>query len=416
MKSIPFTSRSVGRLGALVAVAVAAIAATVAPATAATIPAGGVAVEHASLDWTGSTVMQSPLFGMYHYFSAGVSDGTEATYKGADGNAEVLLEAEGPHAIATWGTHTNYSAEAGHHQVVRLREGTGRIEADGAARISWTASFSVNFYGGTAPFSVENPTLLVNADGTGELTGTLLGCKANKAEPAAGCVPFAPTAGAQIATFTGVKVDPEAPLTIAPSYAGVAVETPGAKNPQKREVEGWGAWPQSMVTFQDQTGLSSYFYSSGSGEDPKKPPLPFVVDFKVPKPIPPESKPAGPGTPGPSATPAAAKLVTLKGVKKLGAGGVATVARLVCPSGGATCTTTVPSRLGVKIAGARYVLGVRAPKKIGAGKSATVRVRVPKAARHALGAKRLAVKVKVALHANGQTTKKVVKATIAVGR
>jgi hypothetical protein len=428
LKSIATVRRATRRLAALGALAAAAIAVTASPAAAATIPAGGLAVEHASLDWTGSNVMQSPFAAgpmkFFHYFSAGISEGTEATYKGAEGDAEVLLEAEGPEAVASWATHTNYSAEAGHHQVVRLLNGTGRIEADGSAKISWDASFSVNFYSGSAPFSVEDPTLTVNPDGTGELTATLSGCAASKAEPAAGCVPFAPSPGAQIAAFTGVQIDPDATLTIAPSYSGVEVEaSPTAQN---RTVEGWGAWPQSMVDFQDQTGLSSYFYSSGSGEDPKKPPLPFVVDFKGPTPTPPVVVPTDPGTsepaksepapspaPAPAPAPGPATLSATKGLQKFGANGVATVASLSCPSGGATCTTTVPKRLGAKIAGERYVLGVMAPKKIGAGKSATVRVHVPKAARAALGAKKYTVKLNVALHANGLTTKKVVKVKIA---
>jgi hypothetical protein len=427
LKSIAILRRPTRRLAAFGALAAAAIAVSAAPASAATIPAGGLAVEHASLDWTGSNVMQSPFAAgpmkFFHYFSAGISEGTEATYKGADGNAEVLLEGEGG-AVATYATRNNFSVEAGHHQLVRLLDGSGRIEADGSAKISWDASFSVNFYSGTAPFSVEDPTLTVNPDGTGELTATLSGCKASKAEPAAGCVPFAPAPGAQIATFTGVQVDPEAALTIVPSYAGV--EVTASPTAQNRTVAGWGAWPQSMVDFQDQTGLSSYFYSSGSGEDPKKPGLPFVVDFKGPTPTPPVVTPTDPATPdqpksepAPSPAPAPAptfgpaKLSATKGLQKFGANGVAKVADLACPTGGASCTTTVPKRLGAKIAGKRYVLGVMAPKKIGAGKSATVRVHVPKAAQSALGAMKYTVKLNVALHANGSTTKQVVKVAIA---
>ena len=424
MKSIPILSRAARRCAALGALAATAVAVVAAPASAAPIPAGGLAVEGASLDWSGSNVMQTPFAAgpmkFFHYLSAGISEGTEATYKGVDGNAEVLLEAEGPEAVATWATHTNFGPEAGKHQLVRLLNGTGRIEPDGSAKIAWNASFSVNFYSGSAPFSVENPTLTVNPDGTGELTATLSGCKASKAEPQAGCVPFTPVAGAQVATFSGVSIDPDAALTIAPSYAGVAVETAGG-TPQNREVEGWGAWPQSFVTFQLETGLSSFFYSSGSAEDPRKAPLPFVVDLKGPKPTPPQPTPSGPAAPDPKPAPAPvpapmpgpAKLAGSKGVQKLGANGVAKVATLACPSGGAACTTTVPKRLGAKIAGKRYVLGVMAPKKIGAGKSASVRVHVPKAAREALGAGKYQVKLPVALHANGLTTKQVVKVKIA---
>ncbi len=420
MKSIRKLRCRAARLAALGAASAAALAVTAGPAAAAPIPAGGMAVEHASLDWTGSTVMQSPFFGMYHYFSAGISEGTEATYKGAEGNAEVLLEAEAG-AVASWVTHTDFSAEAGHHQVVRLSDGSGRIEADGSAKVSWDADFSVNFYGGLAPFSIEDPTLTVNPDGSGELTATLSGCAASQAEPQAGCVPFAPVPGAQIATFTGVQVDPEAPLTITPSYAGVEVET--TKPVQNRTKEGWGAWPQAMVTFQNQTGLSSYFYSSGSSEDPKKAPLPFVVDFKGPTPTPPATSPSDGGseqkseggttTTAPTTPSAPGTVKSPKGVQAVAGNGIVKVATLACPAGGTSCTTVVPKRLGAKIGGKRYLLQVMAPKTIAAGKSATVRAHLPKAAREALAGRKVGLKVSVGLKANGTSAKQVVKVTIA---
>ncbi len=85
-------------------------------------------------------------------------------------------------------------------------------------------------------------------------------------------------------------------LTIQPDYAGVEVTIPEGGSPQNREAAGWGAWPQGFVDFQLQTGLSSYWYSSGGSADPKKPPLPLTVDFggaEVPDPGTPD-----PGTPG----------------------------------------------------------------------------------------------------------------------
>jgi hypothetical protein len=428
LKSMSFMRRRAARLATLVAAAVAALAVVASsPASATTIPAGGMTVEHASLDWSGSTVMQTPLVfgptGFFHYFSAGSSDGTEATYKGAEGNAEVLLEAEGPEAVASWATHTNFGAAAGHHQVVRLLNGSGRIEADGSAKISWDATFTVNFYSGSVPFSVEDPALTVNPDGSGELTATLSGCAASKAEPEAPCTPFTPSPEAQIVTFSGVHIDPEAALTVTPSYAGVEVESTPAQN---RAVEGWGAWPQAMVSFQDQTGLSSYFYSSGSGEDPNKPPLPFVVDFKGPTPTPPATTtPTDTGTsttppstpaPAPTVTPTSAGTLTaMKGVRKLDASGVATLAKFACPSGGSACKTVVPKHVAAKIAGKRWLLAVIAPKRIGAGKSGAVKVWLPKGAREALGNGKLAIGLSVVLKANGASAKHLLKVKIAGG-
>jgi hypothetical protein len=162
------------------------------------------------------------------------------------------------------------------------------------------------------------------------------------------------------------------------------------------------------------------FYKPGTALDP----LSLVASFEATKPPVEEPKPEpqkpvadpAPASPAPSVpqVPAAPQKPTaLGGVQTFGANGVVKVASLACPSGGATCTTTVPKRLGAKIAGKRYVLGVMAPKKIGAGKSAAVKVHVPKAAREALGAKKYRVKLTVALHANGATTKQVVKVKIA---
>lgn len=418
MKSTSLWRRHAARLATLGAAAAALVAVTASPAAAASIPAGGMTVEHAALDWSGSTVMQTPLPfgpGFYHYFSAGISDGTEATYKGAEGNAEVLLEAEGPEVVATWATHTNFGAAAGHHQVVRLLNGTGRLEADGSAKISWDATFSVNFYSGSVPFSVEDPTLTVNPDGTGELTATLSGCTASKTDPEAPCTPFTPSPEAQIATFSGVHIDPEAALTVTPDYAGVEVESTPAQN---RAVEGWGAWPQAMVTFQDQTGLSSYFYSSGSGEDPKKPSLPFVVDFKGPTPTPPATTPTANPTPGTSVpatvTPTTAGTVrAMKGVRRFDGNGVATLAKLACPSGGTVCKTVVAKHVAAKIGGRRWLLTVVAPKRIGAGRSAAVKVRVPKGAREALGGEELALRLKLVLKANGTSARHLLKVKIA---
>lgn len=411
--SIPIWRRWSRRLAALGALA-AAFAVCASPAAAATIPAGGMAVEHASLDWSGNQLLQGesePHVGV-NFFSAGVSDGTEATYSAQLGNVSIYnVSASGAETPATWATRGEHTS-AGSKQIVRLTEGVGRIEADGSAKIDWAGSFSVNFYAGLVPFTITDPELVVGADGAGRLTGTIVGCEASMG--GSGCSPLAP-AQVTVATFSGAHVDPEEALTIDPDYAGVEVETVGAPIPQNRTVEGWGSWPQSFVDYQIETGLSSYWYSSGH-EDAQKAPLPFIVDFKGPKPTPPATTPTETTTtPVLVTTPAPVppRFAALKGVQKFGADGVAKLVTLSCPSGGGACTTTVPKRIGAKIGGKRYVLGVMTPKRIAAGKSATVRVHLPKAAQEALSAKPFLVKLKVALHANGLTTKRTVKVKIA---
>jgi hypothetical protein len=386
-----------------------------ASAGAATIPAGGVAIDHASLDWTGNTLMQgkSESFVGVNYFSAGTSDGTEGTYSAQSGNVAIYnVNAAGTETLATYATRTEHT-EAGSKQLVRLSEGVGRIEADGSATVKWTGSFSENFYGGLVPFTITDPTLTIAADGSGQLTGTILGCKASMGGGA--CEPLAP-ASVTIADFAGVKANPEAVLTVTPAYAGVEVDTTGG-TAQNRSVEGWGAWPQSFVSYQIQTGLSSYWYSSGSvTNDPKKPPLPFTVDFKGK--IPPVVTPPlqTPPTTTPIRTPlppvGKAKIGVSKGTQTIGSDGVVTLAGLTCPTGGTNCKTVVPKHVGVRIGGERFLIGVMAPKTIGAGKSAEVRARLPKAAREALGGGKLTIALPVTLKANGKVVKQTLKVKI----
>jgi hypothetical protein len=400
---------------------------------------GPIHFDGASLDWSGNDVMQSPMFGFYNYFSAGVSGGTEATYAGSAGNASVLLEREAG-ATATWATHQNYAAPAGERQVVDLTNGVGEVEADGAAKVEWDGAWSVNFYSGMVPFTIEDPRLVVGADGTGELLATLQGCASSQAEPGV-CTTLPAASDVQVATFHDAHVNRAGELTVTPDYAGVEVDT-GASTPQNRTEAGWGSWPQSFVDFQLQNGLSSYWYSSGSGEDAKKVPLPFGVALGVEVDLE-EAAEEGTGgggevtppveegtddkagsddksgsddaatTTAPPAIHKPAKVSAGKATRMLGGGGVAKVATLSCPAGGTACKVTVPARVATKIGGKRFVLSVIAPQKIGAGKSAAVKVRLPKAAREALGARKLALKLPIALYANGQVTKKVVKVAIA---
>jgi hypothetical protein len=390
-----------------------------------------VAVDHASLDWTGNELMQAEVHGFKNYFSAGASDGKEATYKGSEGNAEVYLE--GSKSIATWATHESYGPGTGERQLVHLSDGTGEFEQYGAAEIGWDGAYSVNFYGGLAPFTIEAPTLVVNEDGTGELMATLVGCEASMADPDE-CSPFTPVEEVQVATFSGAEISGDE-LTVIPEYAGVAITT-SPQFPQDRTIGGWGSWPQSFVDFQEETGLAPFFYSAGFPEDSQKSPSPFLVDFAGHE----LSLGAGEeeGTPGGGGTgagggsggqasqgasttakrPGTGKPAKLKlGRKrvKLRAGGVVKVATIACPAAGTVCRTVVPSRVAVKIGGKRYALTVIAPKRIGAGRSGAIKVRLSRGARKALGGKKAALRIRVGLVANGVSTKHVVKVKI-VGR
>ena len=89
------------------------------------------------------------------------------------------------------------------------------------------------------------------------------------------------------------------------------------------------------------------------------------------------------------------------------------IARLTCPAGGGACTVTAPKQVTVKIAGQRVRATVLAPRTVAAGKRATVRVQLTKAAAKRLAGRRAAVSVTVKVRATGgKTVTRVVKVTL----
>lgn len=381
---------------------------TVTPATE--IPPQGVELDRAVLDWSGNAEMQkAPPFGGSNYFSAGVSAGDAITYSAASGNVRVFqVAAGGGETLATYPTRAAHVATGG-SQLVRLYGGSGRVEADGSATVSWEGAFSINFYGGLVPFTLADPRLTVDDEGSGALSADLSGCESSQANPGV-CVPIAGLADVTVATFSGVEVDPAGAVTIAPDYAGVEVELPAGTPPQVRNVPAWGAWPQPFVDFQLKTGLVSYWYTSGSSFDADKQPSPLLVDFEgealslEPKPVPePESKPGpetgpGPERPGPPASAESRRASIVAAARARLNGGVATVATLVCPVAAEPCRVATPRRVRAKLGGRVFWATVSAPRSIAPGARAQVRARLPGPALKVLGAGRrvrLAVPIKI---------------------
>jgi hypothetical protein len=103
----------------------------------------------------------------------------------------------------------------------------------------------------------------------------------------------------------------------------------------------------------------------------------------------------------PTATVRAPALTAPKSAK-VGGKRLATVATLRC--GTATCTVSVPKSVKVKIGGRTYKVAVTAPKRVAAGKQATVRVKLTAAAYKALRGRKATAKVKVVVTAGGKRT------------
>jgi hypothetical protein len=250
---------------------------TVKPGT--DIPPGGLSLDGVSLDWTGSPELQRKApNGQPNYFSAGVSDGGETSYGSASAGVRVLHRPTvGALASASWATRGAQTTGAV-KQLVRLTDGHAEIDEDGSAHVTWSGSFSVNFYGGLVPFTISRPELTVGADGHGTLRADLSGYGASQADPS-NRHPVTPADDVTIATFSGVEIDPGAAVEIAPAYGGVEVTAPVGFATQDRASSGWGAWPQELVDFHGATGLAPYWYSSGGAFDAYKQADPFTVDF-----------------------------------------------------------------------------------------------------------------------------------------
>lgn len=241
-----------------------------------------------AFEWTVSEEANTGAFnGQCNFLSAGKSDGLAGTYAATNGDAAVLklnaasafvpisnyatrcLDKDGVAVTATGARRLG--------QKVRFTGGNGTYNpANGATTVQWTGTFTVNFYGTLVPFWIVNPKLVVNANGTGQLTATVGGYSSDMSDPDNRAL-LADVPNTVVATFSGIANDDVETFNATPAYAGVVYNSPNT--PQNRVVAGWGSWPVSFVTFQEQTGLGAYWYTSGSSADVRKPPAVFSFDL-----------------------------------------------------------------------------------------------------------------------------------------
>ena len=152
--------------------------------------------------------------------------------------------------------------------------------AAGTAKFQWNGSFTSVFYGGLTYWSAKSPKLSV-ANGTGTLTALVSGYGADQNDPSQ-WVPISERR-ITIATLSGVTVTATG-FTVTPDYLGKAVTTPAGATAQTPATSAnaawWGAFPQQFVDFQQLTGQSSYWFSSGGSRDRAKVTLPLTVSYK----------------------------------------------------------------------------------------------------------------------------------------
>ncbi|WP_247613996.1 HtaA domain-containing protein [Streptomyces tagetis] len=105
-----------------------------------------------------------------------------------------------------------------------------------------------------------------------------------------------------LANLSGVEVGASG-FTVTPDYLGVSVSVPAGATGQPAKSEGnkgyWGSFPQSFVDFQQLTGQSSYWFTSGGARDAAKPATPLTVAYTAAGATPEPTS----GEPGTSPTP-----------------------------------------------------------------------------------------------------------------
>jgi hypothetical protein len=235
-------------------------------------------VEDASLLWGLNAIYQggNPAGNNCNYFSAG----TQLDFAGVQGDVRITHETPDGLVAVSDGTKCIDQSTTGMQQRVLLTHGEGTADPEtGVASIQWHGAFLANAYGGLVPWWLEDLRLTVERDGTGTLTATAGGYGSDMDDPdEMHPIDARPVT---VATFQDVEIGDDG-ITVQPDYAGVEITVPDGADasPQDRSKNGWGGWPQSFVDFHFETGLSSYWYSSGLSADPDKPAYPFSVSFE----------------------------------------------------------------------------------------------------------------------------------------
>jgi len=311
----PRAARASAALLATIALAGGALA--FAPSASAAASPG--TITDASFTWgLSNEAGGGAFFGGCNFLSAGTAGDTGSSrvwteadgfYKQSEGNVSVVKpNASGALVPTSWATKcqtpagtpvTAASATSLTKNAVVFENGTGTVAADGSTEIEWDGSFTVAFYGGLTYWSASDPVLELDGSGNGQLTATASGYGTDMNDQTK-WVPVAPQT-IVLADISNASADDDG-FTVTPDYLGVAVTTEAT--PQTTTGAAWGSFPQSFVDFQNLTGQSSYWYSSGGSRDAAKPAAPLTVGYALtpattPTTPPPTTPPTTPAEPEP---------------------------------------------------------------------------------------------------------------------
>lgn len=167
---------------------------------------------------------------------------------------------------------------------VKFVDGEGARDAAGKTTIEWDGEFSFNAYPSSynAPDeTLADPTLTVNADGSGSLSFDVI---VGAAEDQAGNPTPEVNAGRQNVVKFGAgaaTVAPDGTTTLAPEYAGVEYSN-SADRKQVRDCLApsvWGSWPVEFVSAVSPSVRSHYYSTGCGGLSDNKAPLPLQVNY-----------------------------------------------------------------------------------------------------------------------------------------
>ncbi|MFD8911630.1 hypothetical protein [Streptomyces sp. NPDC059575] len=239
----------------------------------------------ASLEWGVNAIYQggNPANANCNFFSAGTQKDfrpalgdVRIIHRMADGTAQGISDAT---KCVPGGPGTRLG------QRVLFTHGTGTTDrVTGRAAIRWKGAFTANAYGGLVTWYLKDPALRIAGDGSGTLTATAGGMGSSREDP--GEQVEVPARRVTVATFDRVRLGPDGRVEIPPRYSGVDYfplvdgvrsTTSAIPDTVKKAEPDWGSWPRSFVDLQYETGLSSYWHTSGLSADPDKPPYDLSV-------------------------------------------------------------------------------------------------------------------------------------------
>ncbi|MFT4288873.1 Ig-like domain repeat protein [Nocardioides sp.] len=212
-------------------------------------------------------------------------NGQAAGWSARTGNVTIeKLRSDGSYAVSNWASRNTDPATGSvdasvsddvyaDTQVV-LDAGTGTLDPDADdATLSWDGDFTVLYYSGMTFFYVSDPVLNVTG-GVGTVTATLGGYGTSMDDTTQWSA--LDDTEVTLATLSDVEVTETGIAAAEVDYLGVTVDT-GDGEEQATDSDYYGSFPQSFVDFQQLTGQSSYWYSSGTTLDKGKVALPLTV-------------------------------------------------------------------------------------------------------------------------------------------